>query len=102
MPCRRCCFPSWFVGIAFAAIGIGALVPAAIMSIGAANLFTRNVYREFLRPQASAKEETQVSKIVSLIVKFGALLFALGLNRQNAINMQLLGGVLILQTIVSV
>src|SRR6266446_4227723 len=25
-------FPSWFVGIAFAAIGIGALVPAAIMS----------------------------------------------------------------------
>src|SRR5579864_8021363 len=27
-------FPSWFVGIAFAAIGIGALVPAAIMSIG--------------------------------------------------------------------
>jgi solute:Na+ symporter, SSS family len=31
-------FPSWFVGIAFAAIGIGALVPAAIMSIAAANL----------------------------------------------------------------
>src|SRR5436305_8683523 len=26
-------FPSWFTGIAFAAIGIGALVPAAIMSI---------------------------------------------------------------------
>src|SRR4051795_9298915 len=30
-------FPSWFAGIAFAAIGIGALVPAAIMSIAAAN-----------------------------------------------------------------
>src|ERR1700694_2029879 len=30
-------FPSWFVGIAFAAIGIGALVPAAITSISAAN-----------------------------------------------------------------
>src|ERR1700732_5623825 len=30
-------FPSWFVGVAFAAIGIGALVPAAIMSIAAAN-----------------------------------------------------------------
>src|SRR5215213_6939079 len=38
-------FPDWFAGIAFAAIGIGALVPAAIMSIAAANLFTRNVYR---------------------------------------------------------
>src|ERR1700686_1650622 len=33
-------FPSWFVGIAFAAIGIGTLVPAAIMSIAAANLYT--------------------------------------------------------------
>jgi SSS family solute:Na+ symporter len=39
-------FPSWFVGVAFAAIGIGALVPAAIMSIAAANLFTRNIYKE--------------------------------------------------------
>jgi solute:Na+ symporter, SSS family len=38
-------FPAWFAGLAFAAIGIGALVPAAIMSIAAANLFTRNVRR---------------------------------------------------------
>src|SRR6185312_15086314 len=30
-------FPAWFVGIAFAAIAIGALVPAAIMSIACAN-----------------------------------------------------------------
>src|SRR6476660_7440334 len=46
-------FPSWFAGVAFAAIAVGALVPAAIMSIAAANLFTRNVYREWLRPVAS-------------------------------------------------
>ena len=44
-------FPSWFVGVAFAAIGIGALVPAAIMSIAAANLFTRNIYREFFHAE---------------------------------------------------
>src|SRR3954451_14797638 len=35
-------FPSWFAGVAFAAVAIGALVPAAIMSIAAANTFTRN------------------------------------------------------------
>jgi SSS family solute:Na+ symporter len=35
-------FGSLFAGIAFAAIGIGALVPAAIMSIAAANLWTRS------------------------------------------------------------
>jgi solute:Na+ symporter, SSS family len=95
-------FPSWFAGVAFSAIAIGALVPAAIMSIAAANLFTRNVYREFIKRDASPRHEAQVSKIVSLIVKFGALLFVLGLDRQNALNMQLLGGVWILQTIVAI
>ena len=44
-------FPDWFAGVAFAAIGIGALVPAAIMSIAAANLFTRNIYKEYLQPR---------------------------------------------------
>ena len=95
-------FPSWFAGVAFAAIAIGALVPAAIMAIAAANLFTRNIYREFIKPDATPKHEAQVSKIVSLVVKFGALLFVLGLDKQNAINMQLLGGVWILQTLVAI
>jgi SSS family solute:Na+ symporter len=95
-------FPSWFAGVAFAAIAIGALVPAAIMSIAASNLFTRNIYREFFKRDATPKQEAQVSKIVSLVVKFGALLFVLGLDRQNAINLQLLGGVWILQTLVAI
>jgi SSS family solute:Na+ symporter len=43
-----------------------------------------------------------VSKITSLVVKFGALLFVLSLDKQNAINFQLLGGVWILQTIVAI
>jgi SSS family solute:Na+ symporter len=41
-------FPSWFAGFCLAAIGIGALVPAALMSIATANLFTRNLYGELL------------------------------------------------------
>ena len=64
-------FPSWFAGVAFAAIGIGALVPAAIMSIAAANLFTRNICKEYIRRDATPQEEAQVSKIVSLVVKVG-------------------------------
>src|SRR5215813_8219919 len=70
-------FPSWFVGVAFAAIGIGALVPAAIMSIAAANLYTRNIHREFINPGVSDKQESQIAKWVSLIVKAGALAFIL-------------------------
>jgi SSS family solute:Na+ symporter len=91
-------FPSWFAGIAFAAIAIGALVPAAIMSIAASNLFTRNIYREFFRPNADPAEEARVSKIVSLLVKVGALVFVLSLDKTLAINFQLLGGIWMLQT----
>ena len=98
----RAMFPSWFAGVAYAAVAIGALVPAAIMSIAAANLFTRNIYRDLFRPRATQAEEAQVSKIASLVVKFGALAFVLGINTQNAINLQLLGGIWILQTFPSI
>ena len=70
-------FPSWFVGVAFAAIAIGALVPAAIMSIAVANLYTRNIHREFINRNPTDKQEAQMAKWVSLIVKFGALIFIL-------------------------
>src|SRR3954449_4288068 len=95
-------FPSWFAGIAFAAIGIGALVPAAIMSIAAANLFTRNIYKEYLKKDATPRQEAKVAKIASLVVKLGAVLAILGLNPQFSIDLQLIGGVIILQTLPSV
>jgi len=91
-------FPKWFAGIALAAIAIGALVPAAIMSIAASNLFTRNVYRDFFKKDATPAQEAKVSKLVSLIVKVGALVFVLGMDQTSAINLQLLGGIWILQT----
>jgi SSS family solute:Na+ symporter len=91
--------PSWFAGVAYAAIVIGALVPAAIMSIAAANLWTRNVYKAFINPGATPQQEAQQSKLVSLVVKFGALIFVLALSKDFAINLQLLGGVWILQTL---
>ncbi len=95
-------FPDWFTGVAFGAIAIGALVPAAIMSIAAANLFTRNIYKAYLKPEADDAQEAKVSKIVSLVTKLGALLFVLVLDRQDALNFQLLGGVWILQTLPSI
>ncbi len=92
-------FPSWFAGVAFAAVGIGALVPAAIMSIAAANLWTRNVYTAFINRQATPAQEAFQSKVMSLVVKFGALAFVLFLPTEYAIYLQLLGGVWILQTL---
>lgn len=92
-------FSPWFAGVAFAAIVIGALVPAAIMSIAAANLWTRNIYRAFINRTATHAQEARQSKVASLFVKFGALVFVLGLSKEFAINLQLLGGVWILQTL---
>ncbi len=95
-------FPSWFAGIAFAAIGIGALVPAAIMSIAAANLWTRNVFKEFIKRDATPAEEATQAKRASLVVKFGAVAFILFIDPQFSIDLQLIGGVIILQTLPSV
>ena len=95
-------FPAWFVGLAFAAVGIGALVPAAIMSIAAASLYTRNIHREFLhrtidRPAGSAHRQVGLAR---------------GHVRRTAVHpvpahplrhlLQLLGGIWIIQTLPAV
>ena len=91
-------FPDWFAGVAFAAIGIGGLVPAAIMSIAAANLYTRSIHVRFVNPNMTGAQEARNAKIVSLVVKFGALIFILFVQTQHAIELQLLGGIWMSQT----
>ena len=86
-------FPEWFAGFCLAAIAVGALVPAAIMSIAASNLFTRNLWGEFVKTKMLPREESAMAKMVSLVVKFGALVFVLRLPATYAIEMQLLGGI---------
>ena len=95
-------FPGWFAGFALAAIAIGALAPAAIMSIAAANLFTRNIYREYFKPTCTEREEASVAKTVSLLVKLGALAFILFFPTTLAINLQLLSNIWIVQTLPAV
>ncbi|MFG2040044.1 sodium:solute symporter [Dactylosporangium sp. NPDC048998] len=92
-------FPPWSAGIALAAFGIAALIPAAVMSIAAANAFTRSIYRAYLRPAASPAEEARVSRWTSLVVKVGAVGCILLLDPAFSVDMQLIGGVIILQTI---
>jgi SSS family solute:Na+ symporter len=95
-------FSPWFAGITFAAIGIGALVPAAIMSIAAANMWTRNIYKAYLRRDATPAEEAKQAKLASLVVKLGAVLFVVAVDPQFSIDLQLIGGVIILQTLPAV
>ena len=100
-------FPPWFAGFCLAAIAIGALVPAAIMSIATANLFTRNIYgellhRSFFSTAMTGGQEAATAKVVSLAIKLGALVFVLAARTQFAIELQLLGGVWILQLFPSI
>ena len=100
-------FPPWFAGFCLAAIAIGALVPAAIMSIATANLFTRNLYgelfhRSFFSAAMTGGQEAATAKLISLAIKLGALAFVLLVRAQFAIELQLLGGVWILQVLPAV
>jgi SSS family solute:Na+ symporter len=72
------------------------------MSIAAANLYTRNIHREFINRNPTDKQESQMAKWVSLIVKFGALAFIVFVPQQYAIYLQLLGGIWIIQTVPAV
>ncbi len=95
-------FPEWFAGFCLAAVAIGALVPAAIMSIAASNLFTRNLYGEFARTKLTPRQESNMAKTISLGIKFFALIFVLRASTTYAIEMQLLGGIWIAQLFPSV
>ncbi|MFY9794128.1 MAG: hypothetical protein WAJ93_00405, partial [Candidatus Nitrosopolaris sp.] len=93
--------PSWFTGIALLGIFIGGLVPAAIMAMSQANLLTRNIIKE-IRPNTSATSEIRITKISSTVFKFIALGFVFTIPATYAISLQLLGGILITQTLPAV
>ncbi|MGH9478908.1 MAG: monocarboxylate uptake permease MctP [Terriglobales bacterium] len=91
-------FPAWFLGLALAAIAVGALVPAAIMAIACGTLFTRNIWREYVRRDLKPEQEARLAKLISLLLKLAAVAFVIFGDQSYAINLQLLGGIWILQT----
>ena len=95
-------FSPWFAGFCFAAIALAALMPAAMMSIAAANLLSRNIYRVFVMRAATDQQQATFAKRASVAVLAGALAFSLGLPTHYAIDLQLLGGIWILQTLPSI
>ena len=72
------------------------------MSIAAANLYTRNIHKEFINKTPTDKQESRVAKLTSLIVKVGALVFILFVPTKYAVQLQLLGGIWIIQTLPAV
>lgn len=90
-------FPDWFTGIAFGAIAIGALVPAAIMAIAAANIFTRDIWTQFVHSPGH-HTEMLAAKCFAIFMVIGAVAFILAMPATYAVQLQLLGGMWIIQT----
>ncbi len=88
-------FPDWFAGVAGGAIVIGALVPATIMCIGAANLLASNVFREFSAERGPVG--VPMAKFFTLVMCASGLFFIFFVPVTYAIDFQLLGGALMLQ-----
>ena len=93
--------PDWFVGVAFAAIAIGALVPASVMAIGSANIITRDIWGEFFHTgtaESRQMKETSIAKTFALVMVVAALIFVIAIPQQYVIQFQLLGGIWVVQT----
>ncbi len=93
--------PGWLAGVCLLGIFIGGMVPAALMAIAGANLIARNVVKEF-KPKISARGETRLAKWLSALIKFIALGFVFVAPLTYAIQLQLLGGIIILQLLPAV
>jgi len=61
--------------------------------------FAVNIWRPYVNQNMTAKQESTVAKVTSLVVKFGALAFVVFLPLDFAINLQLLGGIWMLQVV---
>ncbi|QRF75399.1 sodium/panthothenate symporter [Thermoplasmatales archaeon] len=92
--------PNWLTGFAFLGIFIGGLVPASIMAISQSNLLTSNIIKEF-RPNLKGSTETVIAKIAAVLFIFLAVGFVFLFPLTYSVQLQLLGGIIILQTLPS-
>ncbi|MHB8360035.1 MAG: sodium:solute symporter family protein [Thermoplasmataceae archaeon] len=95
--------PSTFTAFVFAAVVVGSIVPASIMAIASANLLTRNVYLEYINPNASSGTQTWLSRTLVVVVIIAALAFSLvPAASTEIVYLQTMGGAFILQTLPAV
>jgi SSS family solute:Na+ symporter len=98
---RRLAEP-WLAGLLLGGLAVAALLPGAVMAVSMAMLVTRNVYTEYFNPTATPKHEVRIARFAATAFVLGALVFALLLQPQDAVNLHLLGGVWIIQTVPAV
>ncbi|AHF97695.1 hypothetical protein DESACE_01000 [Desulfurella acetivorans A63] len=73
------------------------MIPASIMSIASANLFTRNIYKNLINPNISDSTERIISKVSVAIIILLALYLSLAMSPSFIITLQLMAGSWVVQ-----
>lgn len=74
-------FPAWFLGVVGGAGALTAMVPSAILSLTAATLFAKNLYRPFFAPGMTDEQVTKLARRLVIVMMIAALGFALTSSR---------------------
>ena len=70
-------FSPWFLGVIGGAGALTAMVPAAILILSAATLFTKNFYRPVFKPSMKDDDVARLAKIMVVVITGVALYFAI-------------------------
>ena len=83
-------FPAWFLGIVGGAGALTAMAPSAILTLTAATLFAKNLFRPLFSPAMSDGQVASLARRASIAFMAAALILALT-NSKTIVGLLLLG-----------
>ena len=86
----RKAFPPWFLGVVGGAGALTAMVPAALLLLTSATLFSKNFCRPVFSPSMNDNQVTRLAKIMVVVIAAVALYFAI-YSSPTLVSLLLLG-----------
>lgn len=83
-------FPAWFLGVIGGAGALTAMVPAAIMTLTAATLFAKNLYRPLFAPAMTDGQVARLARVMVVAFSLISLYFAI-YSSTTLVSLLLLG-----------
>ena len=86
----RQAFPPWFLGVVGGAGALTAMVPAALLILTSAALFSKNFFRPVFAPSMTENQVTKLARIMVMAISAAALYFAV-FKSATLVSLLLLG-----------
>jgi solute:Na+ symporter, SSS family len=83
-------FPSWFLGVVGGAGALTAMVPAAILTLTAATLFAKNLFRPLFAPQMTDDQVSKLARAMVLVLSLISVYLAI-YSSATLVSLLLLG-----------